>query len=156
MTHPVPTTIGRVLSFRTFVLKYMRALYTSCICMGIYICICKRHTYKIVVSYATPLRDVRICVYVTHDMQATRLFSTHTFYERLVRQAGNPYVLVCTHPEGIILPISYSLKRHLENLAGSRSNDQSASRFRFMPIYGKSCESTRWGKSRLDESISIA
>lgn len=84
------------------------------------------------------------------------LFSTHTFYERLVRQAGNPYILVCTHPEGIILPISYSLKRHLENLAGSRSNDQSASRFRFMPIYGKSCESTRWGKSRLDESISIA
>lgn len=51
-----------------------------------------------------------------------------------------------------MLPVSYSLKRHLENLAGSRPTDQSASRFRFMPIYGKSCESVWWG-SRLDESI---
>lgn len=45
-----------------------------------------------------------------------------------------------------MLSLSYDLKRHLENLAASRSADQSPRRFRFMPIYGKSCESTRWEK----------
>lgn len=42
--------------------------------------------------------------------------------------------------------VSYDLKRHLENLAASRPADQSPRRFRFMPIYGKSCESAWWGK----------
>jgi len=45
-----------------------------------------------------------------------------------------------------MLSVSYDLKRHLENLAASRPADQSPRGFRFMPIYGKSCESVWWEK----------
>lgn len=43
--------------------------------------------------------------------------------------------------------VSYTLNRHLENLAVSRWADQSEGSIRFMPIYGKSCWSGRWENS---------
>lgn len=56
------------------------------------------------------------------------------------------YASAYTSRRHYALSVSCDLKRHLENLAASRPTDQSPRRFRFMPIYGKSCESAWWEK----------